>query len=76
MPMDMKILAQVREQAAATDDLKAELSTAQQEREELRRQPAAVQQENERLRKQAGKMARIEFLRTDSLIIRWQRCWQ
>ncbi len=60
MPMDMKILAQVREQAAATDDLKAELSTAQQEREELRRQLAAVQQENERLRKQAGKMARIE----------------
>lgn len=58
--MDTKILTQVREQAAAIDDLKAELRAADEDRAELRRQLDAKHQESERLRGQAGKMERIE----------------
>ncbi len=58
--MDTKTLTQVREQAAAIDNLEAELRAANDERAELRRQLAAKHQENERLRGQTGKMEHIE----------------
>lgn len=58
--MDTKILIQVREQAAAIDNLNAELHASNEDSAELRRQLAAKQQENERLRGQSVKMERLE----------------